>query len=85
MMKSDIQIAQEASMQSIDCVFNKLFPTGNISSNGNIEMYGKYMGKIPLELMKSYADYVNKHLILVTSISPTKSGIGKKYRNCNDR
>ena len=48
-------------------------------------MYGKYLGKIPLELMKSYADYVNKHLILVTSISPTKSGIGKKYRNCNDR
>lgn len=77
MMKSDIQIAQEASMQSIDCVFNKLFPTGNIPSNGNIEMYGKYMGKIPLELMKPYADYVNKHLILVTSISPTKSGIGK--------
>ena len=27
--------------------------------------------------MKPYADYVNKHLILVTSISPTKSGIGK--------
>ena len=39
MMKSDIQIAQEASMQSIDYVFNKLFPTGNIPSNGNIEMY----------------------------------------------
>ena len=27
-MKSDIQIAQEASMQSIDSVCNKLLPTG---------------------------------------------------------
>ena len=27
--------------------------------------------------MMPYADYVNYHLILVTSISPTKSGIGK--------
>lgn len=27
--------------------------------------------------MKPYTSYTDKHLILVTSISPTKSGIGK--------
>ncbi len=76
-MKSDIQISQEASMQNITYVFDKLFKVNPGVISHGLETYGAYMGKIPLDLLKLNTEYVNKHLILVTSISPTKSGIGK--------
>ncbi len=77
MMKTDIEISQSAQLQSIDYVFEKLVPYDDRIKNGYIEQYGNYMGKIPLTYLKSGMECANKHLILVTSISPTKSGIGK--------
>lgn len=76
-MKSDIQISQEASMQNITYVFDKLFKREPCTISHGLETYGAYMGKIPLTYLKPNTEYDKKHLILVTSISPTKSGIGK--------
>lgn len=77
MIKTDIEISQSAQLMHIDNVFNKLVPYEEKINKGYIEQYGNYMGKIPLTYLKPNMECVNKHLILVTSISPTKSGIGK--------
>ena len=76
-MKADIEISQSAQLRHIEDIFNDLVPVDKQIKNSYIEPYGNYMGKIPLEYLKDFKEYTNKHLILVTSISPTKSGIGK--------
>lgn len=68
-MKTDIEIARE----------NKLIPITEIASKINInvdeiEQYGKYIAKVPVSSIKNTE---NKHLILVTALTPTKAGIGK--------
>ena len=69
-MKSDIQIAQEATLQPIVQIAEKLG-----LSEDEISLYGKYKAKIDHKLAKE-ADKQGK-LILVTAISPTPAGEGK--------
>ena len=69
-MKSDIQIAQEATLQPIAEVAKKLGLTED-----EISLYGKYKAKIDHKLAKREAK--QGKLILVTAISPTPAGEGK--------
>ena len=70
-MKSDIEIAQECKLERIEKIAQKCGIAGE-----DIYPYGHYMAKVPLK-------YINEekvrqsNLILVTSISATKAGIGK--------
>ena len=67
--KSDIEIAQEASMLKICEVAENLGLTED-----EIELCGKYKAKLSLELLKKES---KGKLILVTAINPTPAGEGK--------
>ena len=70
-MKTELEIARECQLQPIKKIADKI----NIP-NEELENYGKYIAKVSYHLIDK--DRVNKsNLILVTAISPTKSGIGK--------
>lgn len=70
-MKSDIEIAREASLRKI-----KEIATGLGIPREEVQNYGKYIAKIPLHLIDE--EKIKQHnLILVTAITPTKAGIGK--------
>ncbi len=70
-MKTDFEIAYEATLE----------PIGNVAAKVGIpqdalEPYGKYIAKLPCSLIDE--EKVKKsNLILVTSITPTKTGNGK--------
>lgn len=70
-MKTELEIARECQLQPIEKIAVKIdIP------NEELENYGKYIAKVSYHLIDK--DRVNKsNLILVTAISPTKSGIGK--------
>ena len=70
-MKSDIQIANEATLAKITQVAASI----GIDED-NISSYGKYMSKIDLDLIDDEKVKSN-NLILVTAITPTKAGNGK--------
>ncbi len=68
---TDLEIAQQVEMQHINDIAAKV----NISSN-DIEQYGKYKAKLPLELINE--DKIAKsNLVLVTALTPTPAGEGK--------
>ena len=70
-MKTDIEISNETQLKNIEEIAKKV----GINPE-TIEPYGHHIAKIPL----SYIDeekIKKSNLILVTSISPTKAGIGK--------
>jgi len=71
-MKSDIQIAQEAKMEPIIKIAEKI----NLSED-DIELYGKYKCKISLDVLEKNKDKKDGKLILVTAINPTPAGEGK--------
>ncbi len=71
-MKTDIQIAQEASMLPITEVAEKL----GIKAD-ELDLYGRYKAKLTDEYMDSIKDNDNGKLILVTAINPTPAGEGK--------
>lgn len=71
-MKSDIEIAQEAKMEPIIRIAEKLGLTED-----DIDLYGKYKCKISLDVLKNRADKKEGKLILVTAINPTAAGEGK--------
>lgn len=71
-MKSDIQIAQEAVLDPITKVAEKL----GIEED-YIEGYGKYKAKIDYNILEAMNDRENGKLILVTAINPTPAGEGK--------
>src|SRR5471030_742614 len=71
-MKSDIQIAQEAKMEPIKNVAQKLG-----LCEDDIEYYGKYKCKISLDVYDKVKDNKDGKLILVTAINPTPAGEGK--------
>ena len=71
-MKSDIQIAQEAKMEPIVKIAEKI----NLTED-DIELYGKYKCKISLDVLKKNKDKKDGKLILVTAINPTPAGEGK--------
>lgn len=72
LMKSDIEIAQEARMEHIKDVAAQL----DIKED-ELEFYGKYKAKLSDELEKRIADNPDGKLILVTAINPTPAGEGK--------
>ena len=71
-MKTDIQIAQEATMLPVVDVAKKI----GIEAD-DLELYGKYKAKISNEYLKSIEKNPNGKLILVTAINPTPAGEGK--------
>ena len=71
-MKTDIQIAQEATMKPITEVAESLGITFD-----ELELYGKYKAKITDEYLNRIKDRPDGKLILVTAINPTPAGEGK--------
>ena len=71
-MKSDIEIAREASKLPIKEVVAKLGITED-----DIDLYGKYKAKLSSEYLKSIQNNEDGKLILVTAINPTPAGEGK--------
>ena len=71
-MKTDIQIAQEATMKPITEVAESL----GISYD-ELELYGKYKAKITDEYLNRIQSNPNGKLVLVTAINPTPAGEGK--------
>ena len=71
-MKTDIQIAQEATLQPI----KEEAATIGIEEE-DLELYGKYKAKISDELIARSHNNPDGKLILVTAINPTPAGEGK--------
>ncbi len=71
-MKTDIQIAQEATMLPIKDVAAAI----GIKED-DLELYGKYKAKISDELINRTKKNPDGKLILVTAINPTPAGEGK--------
>ncbi|MBQ9140506.1 MAG: formate--tetrahydrofolate ligase, partial [Lachnospiraceae bacterium] len=71
-MKTDIQIAQEATMEPIVNVAKSV----GISED-ELELYGKYKAKISDEYLNKIQSNPDGKLILVTAINPTPAGEGK--------
>lgn len=71
-MKTDLEIAQEAVMEPIGRVAEKL----GIPEEA-LELYGRYKAKISDEYLDQTADRTEGKLILVTAINPTPAGEGK--------
>jgi len=71
-MKTDIQIAQEATMVHIKEVAAKLDITEE-----ELDLYGKYKAKLSDELIHRIENNEDGKLVLVTAINPTPAGEGK--------
>ena len=71
-MKSDIKIAQEAKMEPIVKIAEKI----NLNED-DIELYGKYKCKISLDVLNRKENEKEGKLVLVTAINPTPAGEGK--------
>ena len=71
-MKSDIQIAQEANMEPIKNIAEKMG-----LCEDDIEYYGKYKCKISLNVYDKVKDNKDGKLVLVTAINQTPAGEGK--------
>ena len=70
--KSDIEIAQEATMLPIKEVAAKIGV-----KEDDLELYGKYKAKLSDEYRESIKDNPDGKLVLVTAINPTPAGEGK--------
>jgi formate--tetrahydrofolate ligase len=68
----DIEIAQSANMKHISEIAEGLGLTGD-----DIELYGKYKAKILPHVLKEREGGPDGKLIVVTAVTPTKSGEGK--------
>ncbi len=75
-MKSDIQIAQEATLKPIVDVAKDLG-----LGEDEIDLYGKYKAKIHFDVFDRLADKPDGKLILCTAITPTPAGEGKTTTN----
>lgn len=71
LLMTDIEIANSINLERIENVAKSL----GINPD-DLENYGKYIAKIPLKYIDE-DKAKNSNLILVTSVSPTKAGIGK--------
>ena len=75
-MKSDIEIAQEAT----------LIPVTEVAAGlgldiDDIDLYGKYKAKIHTEVLERLKDKPDGKLVLCTAITPTPAGEGKTTTN----
>ena len=67
-MKTELEIARECQLQSIERIAEKIdIPTEEL------ENYGKYIAKVPLKLIDEKR-VKKSNLILVTAISPIVNG-----------
>lgn len=71
-MKTDIEIAQEAKMLTIDKIAEKI----GIDAE-SLEFYGKYKAKLGGDVWKNANKNSDGKLVLVTAINPTPAGEGK--------
>lgn len=71
-MIDNIKIAQQAPMKHM-----RHFMAELELDEDNFEFYGKYTGKIRLNVLEKFKDRPNGKLILVTAITPTPAGEGK--------
>jgi len=71
-MKSDVEIAQEAELEPISDIAKKIG-----LDKEDIEPRGNYEAKLSLDTIKKYKDKDDGNLILVTTMTPTRSGEGK--------
>ncbi len=71
-MKTDIQIAQEAALEPITAVAERM----GIPAD-ELELYGKYKAKISDTYLNELQKRPSGKLILVTAINPTPAGEGK--------
>ncbi len=71
-MKTDIEIANEAKLEKITKVAEKLG-----LKEDDLELYGKYKAKISEEALSRLKGKKQGKLILVTAINPTPAGEGK--------
>ena len=69
---SDIEIAQQAKMQRVVAIAEKI----GIPET-HLEPYGHYKAKVALEFVDSLKDRPDGKLILVTAMTPTPAGEGK--------
>jgi len=72
-MQTDIEIAQQAKLQSIAALAQERLGIGE----QHLESYGHYKAKVELDYLDSLAERPDGKLILVTAISPTPAGEGK--------
>ena len=72
MPKTDLEIAQETTLEPIAKVAQKI----GIDAD-QLEPYGKYKAKLSFDYLKSLESNQDGKLILVTAINPTKAGEGK--------
>jgi len=70
-VKSDLEIAQAAELNHISTIAAKIGV-----KEDDIEMYGKYKAKLPLNLIDD-KKVAESNLILVTALTPTPAGEGK--------
>lgn len=75
-MKTDVQIAQEAKMQPIVEIAEKLG-----LDKSDLEQYGEYKAKVSLDVLARNKDKKDGKLVLVTAINPTPAGEGKTTVN----
>lgn len=71
-MDASIEIAQRADMKHM----REFMAALNLDED-NFEFYGKYTGKIRLNVLEKFNDQPNGKLILVTAMTPTPRGEGK--------
>jgi len=71
-VKSDIEIAREASLQPVEAIAERLSIPGQ-----HLYRYGPHKAKVDLAYLESLAGRPDGKLILVTAITPTPAGEGK--------
>lgn len=71
-MKTDIEIAREATLKPITAVAEEL----GVSAD-DLECYGKYKAKFSEEYIASVRNKKDGKLVLVTAVNPTPAGEGK--------
>ena len=71
-LKDDIRIAEEANISSIVDIAGKIG-----FKPEDLEQYGKYIAKIPLDVLSKLDNNKNGKLIVVTAVTPTPAGEGK--------
>ena len=69
---SDIEIAQQATLEPIVNIAKKVGLTED-----DLELYGKYKGKISFDAIRRLSGKPDGKLVLVTAITPTPAGEGK--------
>jgi len=71
-MKSDVEIAQEAELEPMSDIAEKIG-----LSEDDIELVGNHKAKLSLDAIRDHRDKEDGKLVLVTTMTPTRSGEGK--------